>query len=126
MYVCSQIEIYILFRSPFDGDPVYEKRKDELVELSIRLATIGQRDMFVENQATVIRDNCRELGEIADDIIQVGEIVNSVIYGEQNRVLLAGTDVSLHLLPGSHNVLPRYLLCTLVLLCVKADGGVLR
>ena len=57
-------------RFPFAGQEVYERRKDELVELSIKLATIAQRDLFADNQATIIRDNCHELATIADDIIQ--------------------------------------------------------
>ena len=59
-----------LNRSPFEGLENYDKLKSELVELSIRLATISQRDMFAEDQASVIRDNCYTLSLIADNIIQ--------------------------------------------------------
>ncbi|CAL4118337.1 unnamed protein product, partial [Meganyctiphanes norvegica] len=66
--------IYKLFslfsRMPFVGVEMYDALKAELVELSIKLATIAQRDMFAENQATVIRDSCLKLANMADKIIQ--------------------------------------------------------
>ena len=59
-----------LSRSPFEGVEIYDKLKSEFVELGIRLATISQRDLFAEDQAAVIRDNCFTLSEMADNIIQ--------------------------------------------------------
>lgn len=59
-------------RKPFDGLSEYNQLRSELIELGIRLATIGQRDQFAENQAVVIRDACFTLSEMADQIIQVG------------------------------------------------------
>ncbi|KAK4319979.1 hypothetical protein Pmani_009134 [Petrolisthes manimaculis] len=59
-----------LNRQPFEGQERYNALKSSLVELSIRLATIAQRDMFAENQATVILQLCRSLAMISDKIIQ--------------------------------------------------------
>lgn len=59
-----------LNRQPFEGVEQYDSLKSNLVELSIRLATIAQRDMFAENQATVILQSCLKLANISDKIIQ--------------------------------------------------------
>ncbi|XP_047735791.1 mucin-17 isoform X2 [Hyalella azteca] len=59
-----------LNRAPFDNLLLYKQPLEELTDLGIRLATISQRDQFAENQATIIRDNCKELAQIADNIIQ--------------------------------------------------------
>ncbi|XP_042878042.1 uncharacterized protein LOC122257059 isoform X3 [Penaeus japonicus] len=59
-----------LNRQPFEGVEQYDSLKSDLVELSIRLATIAQRDMFAENQATVILQSCLKLANISDKIIQ--------------------------------------------------------
>lgn len=59
-----------LNRQPFEGQEKYDCLKSDLVELSIRLATIAQRDMFAENQATVILQLCLNLALISDKIIQ--------------------------------------------------------
>ncbi|KAK8730032.1 hypothetical protein OTU49_008429 [Cherax quadricarinatus] len=59
-----------LTRQPFEGQEKYDCLKSDLVELSIRLATIAQRDMFAENQATVILQLCLRLAVISDKIIQ--------------------------------------------------------
>lgn len=62
------------FRQPFEGQERYNALKSSLVEQSIRLATIAQRDMFAENQATVILRICQNLAMISDKIIQVSHI----------------------------------------------------
>ena len=72
------INLVFLFRSPFEGLETYDQLKSELVEISIKLATIGQRDQFAEDQATVIRDNCLTLSEMADQIIQVATLLQSL------------------------------------------------
>ncbi|XP_066981931.1 mucin-12 isoform X2 [Macrobrachium rosenbergii] len=59
-----------LNRQPFAGVEQYDCLKNSLVELSIRLATIAQRDMFAENQATVISQSCYKFAQISDKIIQ--------------------------------------------------------
>ncbi|KAG7160275.1 Connector enhancer of kinase suppressor of ras 2-like [Homarus americanus] len=59
-----------LTRQPFEGQEKYDCLKSDLVELSIRLATIAQRDMFAEKQATVILQLCLNLAIISDKIIQ--------------------------------------------------------
>nr|XP_045594567.1 mucin-5AC-like isoform X3 [Procambarus clarkii] len=59
-----------LNRQPFEGQEKYDCLKSDLVELSIRLATIAQRDMFAENQATIILQLCLRLAVISDKIIQ--------------------------------------------------------
>lgn len=59
-----------LNRQPFAGVEQYDCLKNSLVDLSIRLATIAQRDMFAENQATVILQACLKLAQISDKIIQ--------------------------------------------------------
>ena len=63
--------LLLFFRSPFEGLIVYDELKSDLVDISIGLATIAQRDKFAENQATVIRDSCLKLAEMSDKIIQV-------------------------------------------------------
>ena len=49
-------------------------------------------------------------------------VLNRVIF-ELMPPDLGANEIVLIIVPGSHSVLPTYLLCTLVLLVVKADGG---
>ena len=58
-------------RQPFEGQEKYDNIKKFLVELSIRLATIAQRDKFAENQASLILQTCENLVSVSDEIIQV-------------------------------------------------------
>ncbi|XP_076060504.1 connector enhancer of ksr isoform X4 [Oratosquilla oratoria] len=59
-----------LNRSPFEGIAQYDELKARLVDLSVRLATISRRDIFAENQGSIIRECCRTLAELSDKIIQ--------------------------------------------------------
>lgn len=63
--------IICFFRQPFEGQERYDNIKKILVELSIHLATIGQRDKFAENQASIILHICEKLVTESDMIIQV-------------------------------------------------------
>lgn len=71
---------FSFLRQPFEGVEQYDSLKSNLVELSIRLATIAQRDMFAENQATVILQSCLKLANISDKIIQVSCLLLYTLY----------------------------------------------
>ncbi|MPC25484.1 Connector enhancer of kinase suppressor of ras 2 [Portunus trituberculatus] len=77
--------VYWLNRQPFEGQERYDNIKKNLVELSIGLATIAQRDKFAENQASLILHICEKLVTKSDIIIQVSlyERKNSAECGQK-------------------------------------------
>ncbi|RXG57837.1 Connector enhancer of kinase suppressor of ras 2 [Armadillidium vulgare] len=70
--VLSSVKVLVswLHRNPFHGIEHYDELKSNFLDLSIRLATIAQRDSFAENPVSIIRECCRKLAEMADSIIQ--------------------------------------------------------
>ena len=102
--------IYWLTSSPFEGVEMYDKLKAELIDLTLKLATIGQRDMFAEDQGTIIRENCHSLCKITDNIIQTCTdplIIQPASLDVATIKKKPGDDIGVHLLshyPGIHQV----------------------
>lgn len=56
---------------PFSGQTEYIDRKNELLKLSLAIATCAQRERFAEAPVVEIRNTCCHLANLADNIIQV-------------------------------------------------------
>ncbi|KAK7072018.1 Connector enhancer of kinase suppressor of ras [Halocaridina rubra] len=109
-----------LNRQPFVGVEMYDILKNSLVDMSIRLATIAQRDMFAENQATVIQQSCLKLAQMSDKIIQ--EYSDPLIIqpasldiatikkkaDDEWGVLLQGSYHGIHQVSGVRNLSPAH------------------
>lgn len=67
----SLCKIFLSHRSPFSGQAEYTDRKTKLLQLSLEMATCAQRDRFAEHPIAEIRNSCKDLALLADDIIQV-------------------------------------------------------
>lgn len=59
-----------LDRYPFCGQDQYTHVRKTVLKLSIELASTAQRDQFVERPHQVIKNNCLNLAELCDKVIQ--------------------------------------------------------
>ncbi|XP_013794745.1 uncharacterized protein LOC106478730 isoform X2 [Limulus polyphemus] len=59
-----------LDRYPFCGQDQYTPVRKTVLKLSIELASTAQRDQFVEKPHQVIKNNCLNLAELCDKVIQ--------------------------------------------------------
>lgn len=99
--------VYWLNRQPFEGQERYDNIKKILVELSIHLATIGQRDKFAENQASIILHICEKLVTESDMIIQESDdplIIQPASLEIATVKKKADDDWGLRLQPSCHGV----------------------
>ncbi|XP_063220348.1 uncharacterized protein LOC134529812 isoform X2 [Bacillus rossius redtenbacheri] len=96
-----------LDRSPFSGQFNYQERKDDLLHLSLQIATCAQRDRFAEKPVEEIRSSCKTLAELGDEIIQ--DIFDPLILQPASLDLVtlkkrASDDLGFFILPSFHGV----------------------
>ncbi|KAH0569194.1 putative uncharacterized protein DDB_G0282133 [Cotesia glomerata] len=99
-----------LDRSPFSGQLDYNDKKNQLLKLSIEIATCAQRDRFAEKPIEEIRNSCGELAKLADYIIQ--DMTDPMILQPASLDLATlkkrpGDELGFYILPsfhGSHQI----------------------
>ncbi|XP_034950691.1 probable serine/threonine-protein kinase DDB_G0282963 [Chelonus insularis] len=99
-----------LDRPPFSGQLEYNDKRNELLKLSIEIATCAQRERFAVKPIEAIRNSCGQLAKLADYIIQ--DISDPMILQPSSLDLATlkkrpGDELGFYILPsfhGSHQI----------------------